>query len=106
MTDKLKLMLKLQKAYQDKYGTGFSFPPELHDWASAMSAEAMELWGGCGGKWWKKKQNTPEKNLEELVDIWHFFMGYMLQAGITPEQFFEAYKKKLAENYRRQETGY
>lgn len=102
MKDKFEDMLKRQKEFQEKYG----YHPALHLWASAMSAEAMELWSGCGGKWWKKKQTTPEENLEELVDLWHFMMGYMIDARITPDQFYEAYLKKLAENYRRQETGY
>ena len=103
MDDIFKEMLRLQKEFQDKYGYT---KVGLANWAAAMAAEAGELWGATGGKWWKKRINTPEEQLEELVDLWHFFMGFMLEAGITPEQFFEAYKKKLAENYRRQETGY
>lgn len=100
--DMFKEMLKLQKEFQDKYG--FKVTPS--QWATAMSAECLELWGACGGKWWKTKVKTREEQLEELVDIWHFFMGFMLNVGITPEEFFEAYKKKLAENYARQKRGY
>jgi hypothetical protein len=97
-----EFMLGLQGGFQAKYGW---VKKPLYPWAAAMMAEAGELWGGCGGKWWKKKQNTPDENLEELIDLWHFFMGFMLDAEITPEQFFEAYLKKLRINYERQESG-
>lgn len=100
--DKFKEMLKKQKAFQDKYG----FKVALHQWAAAMAAEGLELWGGCGGKWWKKKQNTPEENLEEVADIMHFILGYMLEANVSVDALYEAYCKKLKENYARQERGY
>ena len=101
--DKFDEMLKLQKAFQDKYGLS---KVGLDKLAAAMAAEAGELWGASDGKWWKKTKDTPKHRLEELVDLWHFFMAYMLEDEITPDQFFKAYKKKLAENYHRQETGY
>jgi dimeric dUTPase (all-alpha-NTP-PPase superfamily) len=99
--DKFEEMLRLQKEFQDKYG--FT-KVGLDKIAMAMAAESGELWDASDGKWWKKTKDTPEHRLEELVDLWHFFMAYMLEAKISPTQFFEAYKAKLAINYQRQES--
>jgi phosphoribosyl-ATP pyrophosphohydrolase len=100
--DKLEEMLKLQNEFQDKYG----FKPPLHRIASAIMVEAGELWMGSKGKWWSKKKGTHKNRVEELVDIWHFMLVYMRTEHITPDEFFEVYKKKLQINYQRQETGY
>lgn len=100
--DMFRELLRLQKEFQDKY----HFDPASWCWATAMGAECLELWAKSGGKWWKKKQSTRKEKVEELVDVLHFFLGYMLCEKITAEELFEEYKVKLAENYRRQERGY
>lgn len=100
--DMLKELLRLQKEFQDKY----HYDPASWCWATAMGAECMELWAKSGGKWWKKKQTPRKERIEELVDVLHFFLGYMLCEKITAEELFEEYKVKLAENYHRQEQGY
>lgn len=95
-------MLKLQKEFQDKYG----FYPELKDIASALTSEGIELWKASEGKWWSKKKYPHSYKVEELVDLLHFFLLYMIVEQITPEELFEAYCSKLKENYARQERGY
>jgi hypothetical protein len=99
--DKFEEMLRKQKEFQDKYG----FHPELKSCIIAMLMELGELAEASQGKWWSKKNHTHEERLVETVDIWHFFMIYLIQEGITADEFFEAYIKKLDENYRRQESG-
>lgn len=98
----LKEMLKMQKKFQDKFG----FHPPLHLLASAMMHEGGEIWEASKGKWWSKKEFSREDRLEEVVDILHFWLAYCVEAGFTAEEIFEAYSKKLKENYRRQEEGY
>jgi hypothetical protein len=71
-----------------------------------MASESLELWAKSKGKWWSKKSFPKETQVEELVDVLHFFLLYMIKRGITADELFEAYKVKLAENYRRQEQGY
>lgn len=104
--DKLKKMLELQRRFQDHY----DYHPPLHMWCSGISAEAGELWAISGGKWWRKidlgSKEMQEKRLEELADLMHFVLGYMIDADISVDQLFEAYKAKLKINYERQEKGY
>lgn len=102
MMDMLKTILKLQREFQNKWG----FHPHLKDICSAMAAEAMELWAISGGKWWSKKKHSKEKQVEELVDILHFFLTYMVERDISAQELFIAYKQKLAINHQRQVEGY
>jgi NTP pyrophosphatase (non-canonical NTP hydrolase) len=98
----LEEMLKLQKAFQDK----FNFHPALHLVASAIMTEAGELWEASGGKWWSKKKQTNDKRKEELVDILHFFLMYCVEIDISVKELFDEYVKKLSINYERQFHGY
>jgi len=128
--DLLKLMFRMQKKFQDKYG--FYIPIAFI--ANAISAEASELWAGAGGKWWKaylkefnckrtwgdilrterdiftflySVENKNKDNIkEELADILHFWLQACLAIGLTPEEIFDIYSAKLAENYRRQKRRY
>jgi len=98
----LEEMLKMQKKFQDKYG----YYPPLHRVASAIASEAMELWQAGKGKWWSKKDYNRHDKVEEVVDILHFFLIACLELGISAQELFDEYSKKLAENYRRQKRGY
>ena len=98
--DKFEEMLRLQKEFQDK----FTFKLDLPKCIIAMLMELGEMAEASETKWWSKKRHTHEQRLGEAVDFWHFFMIYLLEEGITAEEFFEAYKAKLAINYQRQES--
>lgn len=127
--DKLQKMLDIQMEFQIKY----NYDPPIHDRASAIMAEAGELWAISGGKWWKKnlensetwghlheadlnylnenyfypleKQNR-DKIIEESIDVWHFLLTVWNRLGLSADQVFEAYTKKMGINKNRQETGY
>ena len=99
---RLERMLSLQKEFQDTH----DFNPALHMIASAILAEAGELWAVSGGKWWSKKQHKDEDRKEELIDILHFFLAYCVKMEISAKELFELYVKKLSENYERQLKGY
>ena len=99
--DKLDELFSKQKNFQ--FHTGFN--PELKDICSALMSEGGELWATCG-KWWKKRQSTREKQVEETVDILHFFLTLCLRLGITPQELYDAYCEKLKVNYQRQADGY
>jgi hypothetical protein len=103
MSDKLDILLELQAEFQRKYKDRFKF--SLHRVCSAMASESLELWTKSKGKWWSKKAYSKEVQLDELVDVLHFFLLYMIKRGITSDELFVAYKKKLLENYKRQESG-
>jgi len=102
--DLLEAMLDMQ----DKLQNRFNMHPPLNDIASALNAEASELWQAGGGKWWSIKGYTREKIAFEIIDILHFWLMACLKIGLTADEIFEIYSKKLAENYKRQfrEGGY
>lgn len=102
--DYFNAMLRLQTQFQEKYKDKFHF--SSHRVASAMMAESGELWGASGGKWWKKKKKTREEQIEEMADLLHFFLLFMIKKNISVKELYDAYVKKLAENYNRQERGY
>ena len=103
-------MLKLQRKFQNKYKNRFTFSKFRVSVAILMEAvelmEAQDFGDGKNFKWWSKKPlPTREARVEEMVDAFHFFMILMLEDNVTVDEFFEAYKKKLKENYRRQQSG-
>lgn len=118
MKDKLELLFWMQTKFQNRFG----YHPELKDVATALMDEGGELletalatlivkhsgklWKKSGGKWWSKKIYSKGNKLEELVDILHFYLVYCIALGVTPQELFDEYSKKLAENYRRQKVGY
>lgn len=97
--DLLKEMLDMQ----DKFQNRFNMHPPLADVASAIVAEAGgELWKAGGGKWWSEKKYSREEKAEEIIDILHFWLQACITVGLTAEEIFDIYSRKLAENYRRQ----
>jgi len=82
----------------------------------AQMHESMEFEDSLPWKWWKKTRNldgsigTEDINYQnlkvELVDELHFFISKCLIAGITPNELYDLYKKKLKLNYKRQNEGY
>lgn len=60
-------------------------------------------------KWWKDEhlsENSWDKVREELIDILHFLISAMLNAGMTSEDVLDEYEKKNKENHARQKRGY
>jgi hypothetical protein len=102
MTDILETLLKLQREFQETYKKRFHF--KLHEVCTAMASESLELWAKSKGKWWSKKVYTKKEQLDELVDVLHFFLLYMIERNITVNELDVAYKQKLTKNYQRQES--
>lgn len=62
---------------------------------------------GRGFKYWSQKQpESKERLLDEYVDILHFWLSIGLSLNFTAEEVEEAYRKKNAVNFKRQEEGY
>lgn len=108
--DMLQFIFELQKGFQQKYKERFKFTKFLT--SIALMVESMELMlktefkGKHNYKWWSKKEVPDhEQRVEELVDVLHFFMLYMLKEKISPEKLFVTYLAKLRVNYERQESG-
>jgi len=117
MIEGLMLFSQVQAHLQKEYGFDFWKKPmaERKHWVAeqmmAMISEIGETWE-ITNKWWKK--NAPDfedaearkKIVEELVDMYHFFLSLMLTLQITPEEFVSVYLEKMGVNIKRQETNY
>jgi hypothetical protein len=108
--DMFDFMFELQNGFQKKYKARFKFTKFLS--SIALLVESLELMlktefkGKHNYKWWSKKEVPPrEQRVEELADVFHFFMLYMIKEKITPEELFRVYITKLKVNYERQESG-
>ena len=108
--DYFEFMFELQSGFQKRYKEKFKFTKFLA--SVALLVESVELMlktpfkGDKSYKWWSiKPVPVRAQRVEELVDVFHFFMLYMIKEKITPEELFKEYVRKLGENYKRQESG-
>lgn len=122
----LQEMLDIQLDFQNKY----KYNPPIHSRASAIMAEAGELWAISGGKWWKKyiqdaeswghlqtveaidqyletlENQNKDKIVEESIDVWHFLLTVWNRLGLSAEDVYKEYTKKMGVNHDRQDTNY
>ena len=78
----------------------------LLNYNRAQLHETIEFEDSLPWKWWKKGETDLQNVKVELVDELHFFISKCLVAGVTPDELFKLYKKKLKLNYKRQKEGY
>ena len=77
------------------------------NYCRAMSQELAELTDSVPWKWWAKYQKFDEQNARvEVVDLFHFLISLAQTLGMSADDVFNAYVKKNAVNFQRQETGY
>jgi NTP pyrophosphatase (non-canonical NTP hydrolase) len=114
VTDRLETLFALQNELTEMYHQhrpqGFYAQEPITrctTWTRALIHEACELEDELNWKPWKNVgdlQTNREHRLDETADILHFFLQLALDQGFTADEIFEAYKKKHAENRRRQES--
>lgn len=134
--DTLGDILNLQKDTQETvYGFNFSemtLREVMNFWhvnTHAMVDEIHEATDALGGikdghgnavwKYWKKNHAkydsmkfsdlSESDRLEckfEIIDMLHFFMNYAISIGMTPQEMYNMYMSKNAENRDRQKRGY
>ncbi len=129
MTDFLADMLATQENFQRMH----KYAPRLKDISMAIAAEAMELWEGSGGKWWKNYTDNSnsfnqrwghmgadeaeeylrmievineQANKKEIIDLFHFVLEACVAYGMSSTEIHAIYSAKMAENKERQRTGY
>ena len=80
----------------------------VHGSITAMMVEAGEFLNENGQyKWWKKNHLVDtEKELEEFIDIFFFWLQAAILKGYTADQLFDAYKRKWKVNIERQKSNY
>ena len=67
--------------------------------------ETLEYLNSIGRKPWRPNPLPPEKQLEELTDILHFYLELIIRSPFDWEQVVEAYPKKHEENLERYRRG-
>jgi NTP pyrophosphatase (non-canonical NTP hydrolase) len=105
--DKLDRIFEMQRTLDEfiAESRGLEFEPEI--WIQkqvlAMIAELGELLDEVNYKWWKNAKGLDRQAIvEELVDVFHFFIGACIRAGLSPDEFFQSYCRKNQENWNRQ----
>lgn len=76
--------------------------------ALAAVDEIMEMLGEVGWKPWATPRGwiRPKHVMKEAVDALHFIANVLCAAGISDDEFWEAYRAKQVTNTQRQELGY
>ena len=77
------------------------------NYCRAMSQELAVLTDSVPWKWWAKYQKLDEQNARvEVVDLFHFLISLAQVLGMSADDVYEAYLKKNAVNFQRQDSGY
>jgi len=111
--DRLEEIWRLQRALNERIGVrteGMSEADRIHwilNYCRAMSQEIAELTDSVPWKWWARYQKFDEQNARvEVVDLFHFLISLAQVLGMSAEDVYQAYLKKNAVNFQRQQTGY
>ncbi|MCX8089580.1 MAG: dUTPase [Verrucomicrobiae bacterium] len=111
--DQLRELWRLQKALNDRIGVRVESMTEAEriqwilNYCRAMSQEIAELTDSVPWKWWARYQKFDPQNARvEVVDLFHFLISLAQVLGMSADDVFEAYVKKNAVNFQRQESGY
>lgn len=87
MKQKLLAMLQMQNEMNSRVHP--SWRDQQYEWYRAIWVECAELMDHYGWKWWKKQSPDRDQVVLELIDIWHFGLSSLLQAGASDEQIVD-----------------
>lgn len=111
--DRLEELWRLQRALNERIGVHTEGMTEsdriqwILNYCRAMSQEIAELTDSVPWKWWARYQRFDEQNARvEVVDLFHFLISLAQVLGMSAEDLYQAYLRKNAVNFQRQETGY
>ncbi len=111
--DQMRDMFRMQQSLNERIGvktSGMSDEEKtrwLLNYCRAMTQEIAELTDSVPWKWWAKYQKFDEQNARvEVVDLFHFLISAAQVLGMSADDVYQAYLKKNAVNFQRQETGY
>lgn len=113
-SDKLSAIFELQADLMKKYGLGvvdIDSPQGqklLREMAGYVTEELYEAINCLKNRPWNKTHVPTDKDhfFEEMADSTHFFIQLIIMVGISPQQFFETYVKKVKVNEFRLRSGY
>ncbi|MCS7091100.1 MAG: dUTPase [Verrucomicrobiota bacterium] len=111
--DRLEELWRLQRALNERIGVRTETMTEadrvqwILNYCRAMSQEIAELTDSVPWKWWARYQKFDEQNARvEVVDLLHFLISLAQVLGMSAADVFDAYCKKNAVNFQRQDSGY
>ena len=112
-TDQLRELFRLQRSLNERIGVrteGMSEEDQTRwvlNYCRAMGQEIAELTDSVPWKWWAKYQKFDAQNARvEVVDLFHFLISLAQVLGMSADDVFQAYLKKNAVNFQRQDSGY
>jgi dimeric dUTPase (all-alpha-NTP-PPase superfamily) len=112
-TDQLRELFRLQRSLNERIGVrteGMSEEEQTRwvlNYCRAMGQEIAELTDSVPWKWWAKYQKFDAQNARvEVVDLFHFLISLAQVLGMSADDVFQAYLKKNAVNFQRQDSGY
>jgi dimeric dUTPase (all-alpha-NTP-PPase superfamily) len=111
--DQLRELFRMQQSLNERIGVRTDSMSEteqvtwLLNYCRAMTQELAELTDSVPWKWWAKYQKIDLQNARvEVVDLFHFLISAAQVLGMSADDVFNAYLKKNAVNFLRQESGY
>jgi dimeric dUTPase (all-alpha-NTP-PPase superfamily) len=111
--DQLRELFRMQKTLNERIGVhsdGMNDEEKTKwvlNYSRAMTQEIAELTDSVPWKWWAKYQKFDQQNARvEVVDLFHFLISLAQVLGMSADDVFEAYVKKNAVNFKRQDSGY
>jgi dimeric dUTPase (all-alpha-NTP-PPase superfamily) len=111
--DQLRELFRMQQALNERIGVRTDDMDEAQktqwvlNYCRAMNQELAELTDSVPWKWWAKYQTFDEQNARvEVVDLFHFLISLAQVLGMSADDVFNAYHKKNAVNFQRQDDGY
>ena len=111
--DQLRELWQMQKALNQRIGVNMEGMSDedktrwILNYTRAMTQEIAELNDSVPWKWWANYQKFDEQNARvEVVDLFHFLISLAQVLGMSADDVFDAYIKKNAVNFKRQESGY
>ena len=111
--DKLEEIFKMQYELNKRIGIDSAALNDeekikwVLNYSRALQQENCELVDSVPWKWWAKYQKFDEQNARvEVVDMLHFLVSISHVLGLTADDFYGAYAKKININHGRQDSGY
>ena len=111
--DQLRELFRMQQSLNERIGVRTDSMSEteqvtwLLNYCRAMTQELAELTDTVPWKWWAKYQKIDLQNARvEVVDLFHFLISAAQVLGMSADDVFNAYLKKNAVNFQRQDSGY
>jgi len=111
--DMLAEIFRMQAELNQRIGVNTLNMPEagkpewVLNYCRAMTQEVAELTDSVPWKWWARYQKFDKQNARVAVaDLFHFLVSLAQVLDMSAEDIFEAYRKKNAVNFQRQDSGY